>query len=188
MAPREIIATGITKRTQSGCGRFPRADRYYPILMQTGLCQRFHTPDILSNVPHSHIKNSKYAAEHQVSNFSRNLSASRMNFLNAPRSSMAFLVKRPCLRAFWLPLGAPLPSAPPCMRHRLLPFTAGDRHGLPLRVFAPHRRLESIGPVLRLWCRTILPKSPQVWLSQMSPPPGRSRGPTPTDEVARIIG
>jgi hypothetical protein len=35
----------------------------------------------------------------------------------------------PCLRAFRLPAGAPLPGAPPCIRHRFLPLTAGDRHG-----------------------------------------------------------
>jgi hypothetical protein len=37
------------------------------------------------------------------------------------------------------------------MRQRFLPWTAGDRHGLPERVLAPQRGLESIGPVLRLW-------------------------------------
>jgi hypothetical protein len=35
------------------------------------------------------------------------------------------------------------------MRQRALPLMAGDRQGLPDRVFAPHRRLASIGPVLR---------------------------------------
>ena len=43
----------------------------------------------------------------------------------------------------------PDPAAPPCMRQRFLPLTAGDMQGLPERVFAPHRRLERIGPVLR---------------------------------------
>jgi undecaprenyl pyrophosphate synthase len=32
---------------------------------------------------------------------------------------------------------------------RFLPLTAGDMQGLPERVFAPHRRLERIGQVLR---------------------------------------
>ena len=64
---------------------------------------------------------------------------------------MASRVNSPCLRAFLLPLGAPDPGAPPCMRHRFLPWTAGDLHGLPERVLAPQRVLESIGPVLRLW-------------------------------------
>jgi len=36
------------------------------------------------------------------------------------------------------------------MRQRLLPWTDGDLQGLPERVLAPQRRLESIGPVLRL--------------------------------------
>jgi len=31
-----------------------------------------------------------------------------------------------------------------------LPWTDGDRQDLPDRVLAPQRRLESIGPVLRL--------------------------------------
>lgn len=81
----------------------------------------------------------------------RSFSASRMSCRKARRSCMTDRVKRPCLRAFWLPMGAPEPLAPPCMRHRFLPRTAGDRHGLPVRVLAPHRGLESIGPVLRLW-------------------------------------
>jgi hypothetical protein len=42
------------------------------------------------------------------------------------------------------------PAAPPCMRHRVFPPTAGAMQGLPERVFAPQRRLASIGPVLRL--------------------------------------
>jgi hypothetical protein len=36
------------------------------------------------------------------------------------------------------------------MRQRFLPWTEGDLQGLPERVLAPQRRLESIGPVLRL--------------------------------------
>ena len=55
----------------------------------------------------------------------------------------------PRLSAFWFPAGAPDPCAPPCIRHRLLPCTAGERHALPLRVLAPHRGLPIIGPVLR---------------------------------------
>ena len=66
------------------------------------------------------------------------------------RSAIASRVKRPCLSAFLLPRGAPDPNAPPCMRQRFLPRTDGDLHGLPERVLAPQRRLESIGPVLRL--------------------------------------
>ena len=36
-----------------------------------------------------------------------------------------------------LPIGAPLPGAPPCILHRRFPRTAGDRHGFPRRVLAP---------------------------------------------------
>ena len=34
------------------------------------------------------------------------------------------------------------------MRHRFLPVTAGDWQGLPERVLAPQRKLDSIGTVL----------------------------------------
>jgi hypothetical protein len=42
------------------------------------------------------------------------------------------------------------------MRQRRLPPTAGDRHGVPDRVFAPQRGLDSIGPVLRHWLLVIV--------------------------------
>ena len=42
------------------------------------------------------------------------------------------------------------------MRQRVLPRTAGDLHGLPERVLARQRGLESIGPVLRGWLVIIL--------------------------------
>jgi len=71
---------------------------------------------------------------------------SRMRF----RSAMLSRVKNPCLTAFLLPSGAPDPAAPPCIRQRFLPPTAGDLQGLPERVFAPQRALESIAAVLRL--------------------------------------
>jgi hypothetical protein len=58
-------------------------------------------------------------------------------------------VKSPDFRAFLLPRGAPDPAAPPCMRQRFLPCTEGDLQGIPERVFAPHRGLESIGAKLR---------------------------------------
>jgi hypothetical protein len=45
----------------------------------------------------------------------------------------------PWRRAFWLPIGAPLPGAPPCILQQRFPRTAGDRHGFPLRVLAWHR-------------------------------------------------
>jgi hypothetical protein len=48
-----------------------------------------------------------------------------------------------------LPLGAPDPTAPPCIRQRFLPWTAGEGHGRTERVLAPQRGLDSIGPVFR---------------------------------------
>ena len=57
---------------------------------------------------------------------------------------MASWVKPPCFRALLLPRGAPDPGAPPYMRHRFFPLTAGDMQALPERVFAPQRRLVSI--------------------------------------------
>jgi hypothetical protein len=63
------------------------------------------------------------------------------------RSAIASPVNRPCLRAFWFALGAPDPGAPPCMRQRFLPRTAGERHAPSERVLAPQRGLASIGPV-----------------------------------------
>ena len=44
------------------------------------------------------------------------------------------MVKRPLPR----PVGAP-GLFPPCIRQRFRPFTAGDKHGVAFRVFAPHR-------------------------------------------------
>jgi hypothetical protein len=46
-------------------------------------------------------------------------------------------------------LGGPDPGAPPCMRQRFLPRTAGERHKPPERILAPQRGLASIGAVLR---------------------------------------
>ncbi len=64
--------------------------------------------------------------------------ASAISLRSRRRSSKASRVESPCLRAFLLPLGAPDPSAPPCIRHRSLPLTVGARHELPFRVRAPH--------------------------------------------------
>jgi len=59
------------------------------------------------------------------------------------RRAIASAVKRPCLRAFLFPLGGP-GDFPPCIRQR--PFgIAGDRHGCPCRVRAPHRGLRCMG-------------------------------------------
>jgi hypothetical protein len=60
----------------------------------------------------------------------------------------------PCFSAFLLPSGAPDPGAPPCIRHRLFPLTAGELQDFPERVLAPQRALASIGLVLR---RCLLP-------------------------------
>jgi hypothetical protein len=51
------------------------------------------------------------------------------------------------LTALLLPSGAPDPGAPPCMRQRFLPPTAGDLQGRPMRVVAPQRRLACIAVV-----------------------------------------
>lgn len=77
---------------------------------------------------------------------------------NCRRSSKASLVNRPCLSAFLLPGGAPDPGAPPCIRQRILPRTAGDIQGFPERVLAPQRGLCSIGPVLRSWLTMAAPR------------------------------
>jgi hypothetical protein len=53
------------------------------------------------------------------------------------------------LIALLLPSGAPDPGAPPCMRQRFFPATAGDLQGWPLRVVAPQRRLACIAVVFR---------------------------------------
>ncbi len=65
--------------------------------------------------------------------------ASRGMSRNCRRFKIRWRVYRPLFNAFWLPRGAPLPVAPPCMRQRFLPATAGDMRGLPERVFAPQR-------------------------------------------------
>src|SRR6476469_1048840 len=75
---------------------------------------------------------------------------SRTRSFNFWRSAIASRVYFPCFRALRLPRGAPDPGAPPCIRQRFLPWTAGDPHGFPERVLAPQRGQESIGPVLRL--------------------------------------
>jgi hypothetical protein len=76
--------------------------------------------------------------------------------LSCRRSAIASRVCRPCFNALVLPFGAPDPAAPPCIRQRFLPLTAGDRHGFPRRVRAPQRVLDSIGPVLRGWLPVIV--------------------------------
>lgn len=63
-------------------------------------------------------------------------------------------VYSPLLRALLFPLGAPEPFAPPCMRQRRRPDTAGERHAPPARVRAPHFSLAIMGPTLRA-CRSV---------------------------------
>ena len=72
----------------------------------------------------------------------RSLSSSRIarRTTRAPRGCSGR-----ALSAFRLLPGAPLPVAPPCIRHRCLPFTAGEPHGLPLRVRAQHLGLRCMG-------------------------------------------
>src|SRR6266403_4874139 len=47
----------------------------------------------------------------------------------------ASFVNTPRLSAFLFFFGAPDPAAPPCVRHRLLPCTAGDRQDPPVPTF-----------------------------------------------------
>jgi hypothetical protein len=77
----------------------------------------------------------------------------------------------------WFALGAPDPGAPPCMRQRFLPRTAGERHDPPERIFAPQRGLVSIGPVLRAW--SLMPVLPVLRPRVRAPVrKGRAWGPS----------
>jgi hypothetical protein len=89
----------------------------------------------------------RFMVHHSIfcSNFRDRLIRAR----SSVRSSIAVFLYRPCLSAFSFPLGAPDPGAPPCIRHRRRPRTAGDLQGWSDRVRAPQRGLASIGPVLR---------------------------------------
>ena len=69
----------------------------------------------------------------------RNFREPRNNARRCFRSSIASFVKKPCLSAFLFSLGAPDPGAPPCIRQRFLPCTAGDLQEPPFRVLAPQR-------------------------------------------------
>ena len=71
---------------------------------------------------------------------------SRTSAATSRRRAIASALYRPCFHARRLPFGTP-GFCPPCIRQR--PFgIAGDRHGLPLRVRAPHRGLRCIGNLL----------------------------------------
>src|SRR6266851_3291851 len=64
------------------------------------------------------------------------------------RVAATSLVYRPCLKLpLRAPVGAPLPSAPPCIRHRRRPVTGADLHGSPDLVRAPHRSEHDTRPV-----------------------------------------
>jgi hypothetical protein len=71
--------------------------------------------------------------------------ADQLAELPAFRDSLAG--EEPMLERGIVPRRAPDPGAPPHMRQRRLPLTADYRQGLPERVLAPQRRLESIGRV-----------------------------------------
>src|SRR3954451_3860999 len=77
------------------------------------------------------------AAAQPISSTSSRASASSSRTRRRPVSASA--VRRPCLSAFRLPRGGP--ARAPCILHRRLPLTAGDRHRLPPRVRAPQRGL-----------------------------------------------
>ncbi len=89
----------------------------------------------------------------------------RISWRNALRSAMACRVKYPCFNAFVLPLGAPDPGAPPCIRHRRFPLTAGALQDVLRRVLAPQRGLRCMEQMSRLWPSDII-------TSVSSPGPG----------------
>lgn len=129
---------GPRLRPPTGCAGWTSAPRARPASRKTSTrtaCRMRHVP------PHS-----------QAHAYSSSCSSCRercSKALTARRRSIMSRVCMPALSAFWLPGGAPDPAAPPCMRHRRLPFTAGARHERPDRVLAPQRGLRRIGPVLR---------------------------------------
>lgn len=63
---------------------------------------------------------------------------SRLLWLSVLICSSASAERLPCLQAWLLPFAAPL-LVPPCILHRFLPLTAGERHGWPALVLAPQR-------------------------------------------------
>lgn len=76
-------------------------------------------------------------------------------------------VYSPLLKALLFFIGAPEPLAPPCMRQRLRPDTAGDWQSVPARVRAPHLGLSIMGRTLRA-CRLATPS-----LISVTPPVAR---------------
>jgi hypothetical protein len=59
--------------------------------------------------------------------------------------------------------GAPDPAAPPCIPLRFFPLTAGDMQGLPERILAPQRGLDSNGPVLRAKSTKVVGVRPKLF-------------------------
>jgi hypothetical protein len=69
--------------------------------------------------------------------------------LNPPSLDDCVLGEQAVLARVQVSHWGPDPDAPPCMRQRFLPRTAGERHAPPERILAPQRGLASIAPVLR---------------------------------------
>jgi hypothetical protein len=105
--------------------------------------------------------------------------SSRVASRSQRRVAATSLVYGPCrklpLRA---PVGAPLPSAPPCILHLRRPETGADLQGAPARVRAPQRSECDTGPVSvrRMGLSVnfgLLPASGLRRDLQFQPPPGR---------------
>ena len=82
------------------------------------------------------------------------------------------------LSVFVLPVGAPLPAAPPCILHLRFPRTAGDWHKFPLRARAPHRGARFMGEFSD--CIGLFPGlliTPTPGGDGTSDPPGHRHGP-----------
>jgi hypothetical protein len=77
-------------------------------------------------------------------------------------AAIASAVKRPCVRAFRLPFGAPPPA--PCILQTLDPRTAGARHWSPLRFdLAGHLDARRISKSMRLNSNFFGCPYPQDW-------------------------
>jgi len=130
-------------RDLTGVSLRPKCDfAIGPLSMQSGHCERPRR-----GLPFSTWLQVSAKTDHFIA--CKNFRASHNRARTCLRSAIASLVNRPCLRAFWFPLGGPVPGAQPCMRQRFLPRTAGERHAPPERILAPHRGLARIGPLLR---------------------------------------
>ena len=81
----------------------------------------------------------RFVITHRMHGGCANSLASRMRSETLRRCFMALALYLPCFQALWFPLGAPLSSTLPCMRHPFRPVILGDRHDVPRRVLARHR-------------------------------------------------